>query len=104
MILTEPNVAVTKGRGLDALKQIREARRRHQDAVAFHRNAWIRSNGYFYDHLKRLLGFVVEPQKRVLEVRCQTGHFLASVKPSYGVGVEISDAMVQCAREQFPGL
>jgi hypothetical protein len=104
MILTEPNVAVTKGRGLDALKQIREARRRHQDAVAFHRNAWIRSNGYFYDRLKRLLGFVVEPQKRVLEVRCQTGHFLASVKPSYGVGVEISDAMVQCAREQFPGL
>ena len=48
----------------------------------------------FPDHrIKRLLRFIVEWGKRVLDVRCETGHLLASVRPSDGVGVEISDAI-----------
>jgi len=69
-----------------------------------HRDDWIRTNDYFYSKLKRLLQFIVEPGKRVLEVQCQTGHLLASVQPSYGVGVEISRGLVQKARHNFPGL
>lgn len=90
--------------GPQALSRIREARRRHQDATAGRRDDWIRSNRYFYDRLKRLLRFIVEPGKRVLDVRCETGHLLASVMPSYGVGVEIGEAMVSHAREQHPHL
>jgi len=102
MITAEPEPPGTENWGPAALQQLRDARRRHQDAVASQRSKWIRSNSYFYDRLKRLLRFIVPPQTRVLEVRCQTGQFLASVDPSYGVGVEVSNAMIECAREEHP--
>jgi|HubBroStandDraft_2_1064218.scaffolds.fasta_scaffold07243_2 SAM-dependent methyltransferase len=88
--------------GPEALDEVREARRKHQEATAERRHKWILSNRYFYDRLKRVLKYIVEPRKRVLEIRCETGQLLASVAPSYGVGVEISDAMVECAGRQFP--
>ena len=104
MIATETQTRDAKGWGPDALDDVRDARRKHQEATAAHRGKWIRSNRYFYEHLERALQFVVEPGKRVLDVRCETGHLLAAVRPSYGVGVEISDAMVGCARLQHPDL
>lgn len=100
----EPEISAEKGWGPAALDEIREARRRHQAAIAARRDNWIRSNRYFYERLKRALRFIVEPHKRVLEIRCETGHLLASVSPSYGVGVEISEAMVEFARKQHPAL
>jgi hypothetical protein len=104
-ILTdEPQVSAPENWGPAALDHVREARRRHQESIAARRYEWIRSNGYFYDHLKRAIQFVVEPNKRVLEVRCETGELLASVSPSYGVGVEISGAMVEAARLRHPDL
>ena len=90
--------------GPDALDEVREARRKHQEATAERRDEWIHSNRYFYGQLKRVLKYIVEPRKRVLEIRCESGQLLASVEPSYGVGVEISDAMVDCARRQHPEL
>ena len=104
MIAPEQEVLATETWGPSALDEMREARRKHQDAVAGRRVEWIRSNKYFYDRLKRLFQFIVEPGKRVLEVRCETGHFLDSVVPSYGLGVEISESMVASARQKFPNL
>src|SRR5689334_4478318 len=99
MITTENEVRSAGAWGPAALDGVREARREQQTAIAEEREAWIRSNRYYYDRLKRLLRFIVEPGKRVLGVRCQTGNLLASVMPSCGVGVEISDAMVARARQ-----
>ena len=104
MIATPPEVRAPQSWGPEALNDIREARRYHQAAIAEHREDWIRSNRYFYERLKRVLRFIVEPHKRVLDIRCETGHLLASVSPSYGVGIEISDAMVDSARRQHPNL
>src|SRR3954464_10380195 len=100
----EPKVSASENWGPAALDQVRKARRLHQSTIAGRRYEWIRSNGYFYDHLKRATQFVVEPNKRILEVRCETGELLASVAPSYGVGVEISDAMSEAARLRHPDL
>ena len=94
----------TKAWGPEALEQVRQQRRKQQDAIAEHRDDWIRSNRYYYDRLKRLLRFIVERSQRVLEVRCQTGHLLAAVEPARGVGVEIGQAMVECARRSYPEL
>jgi ubiquinone/menaquinone biosynthesis C-methylase UbiE len=102
VIPTKSELSKSQNWGPAALQNLRDALRRHQDAVAPQRSKWIRSNNYFYDRLKRVLRFIVPPQKRVLEVRCQTGHFLASVDPSYGVGIEISNAMIECARQEHP--
>ena len=90
--------------GLQALDSSRENKQRFQDSIAPNRDAWIRANRYFYDKLKGLLRFIVEPGKRVLEVRCQTGHLLAAVEPSDAVGVEISETLVSIARENYPNL
>ena len=90
--------------GPDALRASRETRRLRQDNNAANRDKWVRSNLYFYDRFKRLLRFIVEPGKRVLEIRCQTGHLLASVEPAYGVGVEISDRLVEVAERSYPHL
>ena len=90
--------------GPDALQSSRDARRRRQGELAANRDRWVHANRYFYDRLKRMLRFIVEPAKSVLEIRCQTGHLLASVQPSYGVGVEISDRLVDVARKNYPGL
>ena len=104
MIATEREASPGAGWGPEALEEVREARRQQQAAIAGHRDKWIQANRYFYNRLKRALSYIVEPNKRVLEIRCETGHLLASVNPSYGVGVEISDAMVECAQKQHPEL
>jgi hypothetical protein len=103
-LIAEPEIRAPERWGPDALDEVRDARRRHQENLAPSRNEWIRSNRYFYDRLKRALQFIVEPHKRVLELRCETGHLLASVLPSYGVGVEISDVMVDLASREHPDL
>src|SRR5262249_1265681 len=90
--------------GPQALHDSRENKRRFQDSIAANRDQWIRTNDYFYDTLKSALRFVIEPGKRVLEVRCQTGHLLASVDPSEGVGVEIAESLVSVARQNYPDL
>ena len=90
--------------GPEALQVSRDARRRHQEEHAAQRDQWVAKNSYYYDRLKRLLRFIVEPGKRVLEIRCQTGHLLAAVEPAYGVGVDISERLVQIARRNYPYL
>ncbi len=69
MIASEQGVPATKNWGPPALEEMREARRKQQDATAGRRDGWIRSNRYFYDRLKRVWRFIVEPRKRVLDVR-----------------------------------
>src|ERR1700733_3937443 len=90
--------------GLSALSGLREAKRQHQNAVADDQESWIKSNRYYYDGLKSLLSFIVEPGKRVLNVRCENGDLLASLEPSYGVGIEIGETMVEKASRAHPEL
>jgi SAM-dependent methyltransferase len=45
---------------------------------------------------------LVEPGKRVLNIRCQTGFLLDALRASYGAGVEISPEMVEVARAAHP--
>jgi len=90
--------------GLDALRASRDERREYQEKTAPARDRWIQKNRYYYGRVKRLLRYIIEPGKRVLEIRCQTGHLLDAVEPAYGVGVEISQTMVDLAQKSFPSL
>ena len=90
--------------GLAALQSTREARRELQESIALKRDRWVERNRYYYGRIKRLLRFIIEPGKRVLEVRCQTGGLLAAVEPSFGVGIEISQKLVDVARKDHPDL
>src|SRR5216110_3475590 len=75
----EPN-SVTWGPA--ALEQRRNRTRDHLTKIAARREDWINRNEYYYELLNRLLRFLVEPQKKVLSVRCGTGNLLAVVRPS----------------------
>ena len=88
--------------GPAALQVQNEKNRRHQSVHARTRANWIRRNKYYYNCLERLLRHLVEPDKRILNLRCQTGFLLSSLRPSYGIGVEISPEMVAVAREAHP--
>lgn len=88
--------------GPEALAAAREFKRSHQAKHVAARQRWIERNSYFYENLRRLLRFIIEPGKRVLNVRCQTGLFLHALEPSRGVGVEISQEMVDLARSRHP--
>lgn len=59
---------------------------------------------YYYDHLKRLLRFIVEPGRRVLQVHCDIGHLLDAVQPSRGLGLHENEGLLEIARRRHPHL
>lgn len=89
--------------GLAALDARREEVRQHQAKYALLRHRWITRNRYFYDAIRRVLRHIIEPGRKVLNVRCQTGFLLDAVRPSRGVGVEVSREMVELAGRDYPG-
>jgi len=58
---------------------------------------------YFYDTLTRALQARVPPGRRVLDIGSGSGHLLAALAPSYGVGIDISGRAVAAARSTYPG-
>src|SRR2546428_13100235 len=92
----------TEGWGLAALEQRRERTRDHLAKIAARRESWINRNRYYYELLIRLLCFLVEPQKKVLSVRCDTGNLLAAVHPSNGKGIDICAEILEIAQQRNP--
>ena len=90
--------------GLAALEQRRQRTRTHLAQIAPRRETWITSKRYYYKLLARLLRFLVEPQKRVLSVRCDIGTLLTAVDPSHGKGIDISAEIVEIAQQGNPSL
>src|SRR5438034_7796167 len=88
--------------GPAALEQRRERTRDHLAKIAARRETWINRSRYYYELLNRLLRFLVEPQKRVLSVRCDIGNLLAIVGPSKGKGIDICSEIVDIARQLNP--
>ncbi len=48
--------------------------------------------------------FLINEGQRILELGCGTGQLLNILKPSYGVGVDLSRNMIGIAQEDFPHL
>src|SRR2546423_1198637 len=102
--MTNPETSSELIWGLAALEQRRQRTRDHLAKIAPRREGWITNNKYYYELLARLLRFLVEPQKRVLSVRCGTGNLLAAVRPSDGKGIDICAEMVEIAQQRNPSL
>ena len=76
----------------------------HFDKLADKRDYWRSRNSYYYEFQERNLRFLIPPGKRVLEVGCGTGELLSALKPSYGIGIDLSSRMINIAKEKFPEL
>ena len=61
-------------------------------------------NAYYAREVKRVVAGLVVLGHRVLQVGSGLGDLLAAVKPSEGVGIDISPAMVAAARARHPDL
>ncbi len=74
------------------------------DRLAPEQANWKARNPYFHDEDKRYMRFLVPEGLRVLELGCATGDLLAALRPSRGVGLDLSERMVALARASHPGL
>jgi SAM-dependent methyltransferase len=74
------------------------------DQIAAERSGWIDKNAYFYEEDTRYMRFLVAPGLRVLEIGCGIGQLLAELQPAYGVGIDISPAMIGEAQRRYPDL
>jgi SAM-dependent methyltransferase len=86
---------------LNARKQ---AIREHADRVAPERGRWIEKNRFYYEDDYRFMRFLIPKGSRILDLGCATGELLAALEPSFGLGVDLSEAMVAQARKDHPHL
>jgi len=78
--------------------------REYFNLSAKERLKWKRKNKYYYYLLEKYFQFLIPRNKSILELGCGTGELLASVKPSYGMGIDFSEKMIGIALNQFPNL
>lgn len=74
------------------------------DGLASHRLKWIRKNSFYYQDDRAYMRFLIAPGLRVLEIGCGVGDLLNELDPAYGVGIDLSQKMINVARETFPHL
>jgi len=56
---------------------------------------------YFYGYLRRVIQARIPAGQRVLDIGCGSGHLLAALQPSYGVGIDLSAKGVAAARQNY---
>jgi SAM-dependent methyltransferase len=78
---------------LDEVRQFYESH--HEGLERSHRR-----HRYYYDYLTRILRVRVPEGLRVLDVGCGSGDLLSALKPSRGVGIDVSAKAVRAARER----
>lgn len=74
------------------------------DKIAEKRDYWKKRNWFYHQQIERLYKFLIPENKKVLEIGCGTGDLLSSLKPLYGVGIDISGQMVKIAQKKYPRL
>ena len=79
-------------------------RRDHWDSVARHTDHWLSWGSYYHRRLAEVYSFLIPPGQRVLELGCAQGDLLAALRPSFGVGIDLSFEMLKRARKKHPTL
>lgn len=64
---------------------------------------WRNKNRYYYSYIENHISFIVPQGKKVLEIGCGTGEFLIRLKPSKGLGIDISEKMIEMAQSKNTG-
>jgi len=78
--------------------------RDHYERLAPERDRWYQKNSYYHGAVERRLGALIAPGSSVLELGCGTGNLLNALRPSRGLGLDLSAEMVRLARAKFPNM
>src|SRR5215207_2095515 len=76
----------------------------HWDDVARKTQRHEGAGRYYHRRLAEIYRFLIPPGQRVLELGCGRGDLLAALRPSVGVGVDLSPEMVRHAHARHAGL
>ena len=71
----------------------------HFDELAKSRSFWINKSIGFYSEDRRAMKEFIPENSRVLEIGCGNGQLIASLNPSYGLGIDISKNMIECVKK-----
>ncbi|MBF5093574.1 glycosyltransferase [Azospirillum sp. INR13] len=74
------------------------------DAMAPLRDRWAERNRAFHEADRAYLRFLIPEGATVLEIGCGVGDTLAALKPSRGVGIDLSPATIEAAKARHPQL
>ena len=86
-------------------KKLSEHNRRlaeHYDNLAERREGFLKKNRYYFEQQYCQYRYFIPEGKKVLEVGCGNGHLLAAIKPSVGVGLDLSERMIAQAKKEYP--
>lgn len=86
------------------MKNVTEKVKEHFNNFANTRERWRKRAAYYHLLIENFYKFVLPKQKRVLEIGCGTGDLLKRVSPIYGVGIDISEKMIEIAKKKYLSL
>jgi SAM-dependent methyltransferase len=81
-----------------------ERLRNYFNSIAPDWEAWRAKNRFYHEQIKELVVGAIAPGHRVLDIGSGLGDVLAAVRPSEGVGLNVSERLTELAREKHPNL
>jgi 2-polyprenyl-3-methyl-5-hydroxy-6-metoxy-1,4-benzoquinol methylase len=74
---------------------------KHFDRLAPLYDSYKQKNPYYYQTLKHALQKIIPAGKKILDFGCGTGEILSYLRPSYGLGIDVSQKMITIAGKKF---
>src|SRR5260221_3759729 len=76
----------------------------HFDLMASQRPKWFKRNHVYHDQVIAVCRMFMDSNAKVLEMGCSTGQLIASLNPSFGVGIDLSPASIAVAQQMYSDL
>ena len=83
-------------------KEYQQQRQEHFDQLADKLEYWQGWGGYYRRRVQSVYQFLIPKGMRVLEIGCRRGDLIASLKPAYGLGIDLSPKMIRSAQKNHP--
>lgn len=101
--MSKPKSMLVRQSRIEAEAEIySNARRLHWNGLANQKNNIWRK--YYHHSVSKTYQWLIPSQSRVLEVGCGKGDLLHCLQPSFGIGIDFSEVMIQEARAKYPEL
>ena len=78
--------------------------KKHFDKLSVKRKFWINKSKGFYSEDIKYMRELIPQNSKILEIGCGNGNLVATLEPSVGVGIDISEGMIKEAKKQYDNI